>query len=298
MQIDTFFKYIRYELNLSTHTVSSYKKDIEQFAEFLASDVDSFDATSVTINDIRAWMVALAKVGDSMRTIRRKIQSLRALYKFLMKKGIVTVNPADEIEMAKYPKSLPSYIRREKMDELLSMGVDDSDFEAVRDRLIILLLYSTGIRRAELIGLRDVDVDIATCQIKVQGKRNKDRIIPFGNEMRGSIVEYKKLRKELMLDCCELFFIRPSGEPLYPSLVYNVVHSQLASVGGGGKMSPHVLRHTFASAMLNNGAQLNSVKEILGHESLAATQVYTHITFSELKQNYKLAHPRAIKKGG
>lgn len=298
MLIDTFLKYIRYELNLSTHTVLSYKKDVEQFGKFVSGGSDTIDFESVTLNDIRAWMAFLAKSGDVMRTIRRKVQALRALFKFMMKRGLISANPAEAIEMSKLPKYLPSYIRSENMDMLLSAEIDENDFISVRDRMIVLMLYSTGIRRAELIGLEDIAVDDVACQIKVHGKRNKDRIIPFGEEMREAICRYRVLRAKEVGEACESFFVRLGGEPLYPSLVYNVVHTSLAKVGGGKKLSPHVLRHSFASAMLNNGAQLNSVKEILGHESLAATQVYTHITFSELKQNYKLAHPRAIKKGG
>ena len=172
-----------------------------------------------------------------------------------------------------------------------------SDFTAVRDRLVVMMLYETGIRRAELIGLKDCNVDTAKCEIKVHGKRDKDRIVPFGAELKEWIDAYRVLRDT---ECRgnETFFVRPDGKPLYSTLVYRIVHEALIEAGGCSKFSPHVLRHSFASALLNNGAQLMSVKELLGHESLASTQVYTHITFSELKDNYKHAHPRALKKGG
>lgn len=297
MQIDDFLQYIRYELNLSTCTVNSYGIDLKQFADFLTDGKRELDAASVTTGDVRAWMVDLSRKGDCARSLRRKIQAVRAFYKYLLKRGTVSDNPAADIDLAKIPKRLPQYMREKNMDTLLGEEVDMNDFTAVRDRLIVMMFYETGIRRAELIGLLDCNVDTAKCEIKVHGKRDKDRIVPFGDELRSWIENYRKLR-DAAAGKCETFFVRPGGEALYPTLVYKVVHESLATVGGCSKLSPHVLRHSFASSMLNNGAQLNSVKELLGHESLAATQVYTHITFSELKQNYKLAHPRALKKGG
>ncbi|MCH4154824.1 MAG: tyrosine-type recombinase/integrase [Muribaculaceae bacterium] len=296
MLIESFLKYLRYELNLSTYTVLSYKNDLRQFTDFIAGGEEKFEPKGVTQNDVRAWMVQLANSGDVARTVRRKVQAVRALYKYLMKHGEVDADPAADIELAKIPKKLPSYIRQSSMDTLLAEPIDENDFIAVRDRLIVLTLYSTGIRRAELIGLLDSNVDTDSCEMKVHGKRDKDRIVPFGDELRDAIEHYRKLRDKEVGKACTTLFVRPNGEPLYPSLVYNTVHNALLTVGGGQKLSPHVLRHTFASAMLNGGAGIDSVKELLGHESLAATQVYTHITFSELKNNYKLAHPRAQKK--
>ena len=175
---------------------------------------------------------------------------------------------------------------------------DDAGFVEVRNRLIVAILYGTGIRRAELIGLLDRNVDTVQCQMKVHGKRDKDRIVPFGGELKRLIERYRGLRAEVQKAGVGELLLTEKGKPMYPSLVYKVVHDSLDEAGVKGKKSPHVLRHSFASAMLNHGAEINSVKEILGHESLAATQIYTHITFSELKTNYKLAHPRALKKGG
>lgn len=298
MLINLFIKYMRYELNRSAHTVLSYNNDIRQFEAFLSHGSNGFDPKSVETNDVRAWMMHLSKNGVDPRSIRRKVQALRAFFKFLIKRGEVKVNPAEDIEMARMKKNLPSYMRQNIMDELLSAPVEKDDFESVRNRLIILMLYTTGIRRSELISLKDADVDTDSCELTVLGKRNKYRIVPFGQELKNEISCYRSLRDDVSGINPYNFFVRIGGEPLYPSLVYNIVHTQLASVGAADKMSPHVLRHTFASVMLNSGAELNSVKEILGHESLAATQIYTHITFSELKKNYKLAHPRAIKKGG
>lgn len=297
MLIESFIKYIRYELNLSACTVLSYTNDVKQFALHLTSgNIDEFDALSVTVNDIREWMVSLVDGGDSVRTVRRKIQSLRAFYKFLQKKDLIKYNPAQEVEVAKAPKRLPDCVRIENVERLFE-NKEEGGFEEVRNRLILLMLYSTGMRRAELIDL--LDVNVGETELKVHGKRNKDRVIPIGEELKVEIAEYRKLRDEVVLDkSCSNFFVKKDGAPLYPSLVYRLVYEKLSEVGGGSRYSPHVLRHTFASAMLNNGAKLNSVKELLGHESLAATQVYTHITYRELKSNYEHAHPRALKKGG
>lgn len=299
MMIEGFLKYLRYELNYSVHTVLSYGNDLRQFADFLArGDSEQLRLDDVSTNDIREWMMSLSNAGDCQRTIRRKVQSVRALYKYMQRRGLIDNNPAAMVELAKLPKRLPTYVRSENINALLDQDIDLADFTAVRNKLMLMMFYETGIRRAELIGLSDVNVDASAMQIKVHGKRNKDRIVPFGSELLEWIVRYRELRSQQVAAVCDAFFVRPNGKALYPSLVYNVVHDALQAAGGTDKFSPHVLRHSFASAMLNNGAQLNNVKELLGHESLAATQVYTHITFSELKDNYQSAHPRALKKGG
>ena len=299
MMIEGFLKYLRYELNYSVHTVLSYGNDLRQFADFLArGDSEQLRFDDVSTNDIREWMMCLSNAGDCQRTIRRKVQSVRALYKYMQRRGLVDSNPAAMVELAKLPKRLPTYVRGENINALLDQEIDIADFTAVRNKLMLMMFYETGIRRAELIGLTDANVDVAAMQIKVHGKRNKDRIVPFGSELLGWIERYRDLRSQQVTRECDEFFVRTNGKPLYPALVYKVVHDALQAAGGTDKFSPHVLRHSFASAMLNNGAQLNNVKELLGHESLAATQIYTHITFSELKDNYQSAHPRALKKGG
>ena len=297
--IEGFLKYLRYELNYSVHTVLSYGNDLRQFAEFLTrGDSEQLRLDDVSVNDIREWMMSLSNAGDCQRTIRRKVQSVRALYKYMQRRALIDRNPATMVELAKLPKRLPTYVRSENINALLDQEIDIADFTAVRNKLMLMMFYETGIRRAELIGLTDANVDVAAMQIQVHGKRNKDRIVPFGSELLGWIERYRDLRSQQVTCECDEFFVGTNGKPLYPSLVYNVVHDALQAAGGTDKFSPHVLRHSFASAMLNNGAQLNNVKELLGHESLAATQVYTHITFSELKDNYQSAHPRALKKGG
>ena len=273
-QVEDFLKYIRYELNLSTHTVSAYKKDLEQFAIFLSSNGEDIRWAEVTVNDIRSWMVEMSGSGMSQRSIRRKIQSLRAMYRWMMRRGMIADSPAEEIEPAKFDSRLPVYVRPADMEAVLNdSDVDPTSFEQVRNHLMVDMLYETGMRRAELISLTDANVDTSRCEMKVHGKRNKEV---------GHTTE---------------FFVTAKGRALYPTLVYNVVTTALADIPLEHR-SPHVLRHSFASAMLNDGAELNSVKELLGHSSLEATQIYTHVTMRELKQNYQQAHPRAIKKGG
>lgn len=295
--IDKYLQYIKLELNLSSHTQVAYGNDLRQWQRFLTNGTEELDVESVTVSDIRAWMLQLSDSGDGARTMRRKLQAVRAFYKWLMRNGVVTDNPAAEVELAHIPKRLPQMVRESNIDRVLDSDVKDDDFDEVRNRLIVMMLYETGMRRAELIDLRDHNVDTAKGELKVHGKRDKDRIIPFGTELAQSIESYRALREKITKGC-DRFFVRSNGEALYPMLVYRVVKQQLGEAGVTSKRSPHVLRHTFATAMLNNGATLNSVKELLGHESLATTQIYTHVTFSELKNNYKLAHPRALKKGG
>ena len=295
--IDKYLQYIKLELNLSEHTQVAYGNDLRQWEQFLTGGGEQLDVASVTASDIRAWLLQLSGSGDSARTLRRKVQAVRSFYKWLMRNGTVVVNPAASVELARVPKRLPQLVREDSVDSLLDSKIDDTDFEQVRNRLIVMMLYETGMRRAELIGLLDKNVDTAKGELKVHGKRDKDRIIPFGTELADWIEKYRSLRDDQAL-VGEHFFVRESGEPLYPMLVYRIVREALTEAGVTSKRSPHVLRHTFATAMLNDGAALNSVKELLGHESLATTQIYTHVTFSELKNNYKLAHPKEKKKGG
>lgn len=295
--IDKYLQYIKLELNLSRHTQVAYGNDLCQWAQFLTGDNEELDVASVTPSDIRAWLIHLSSEGDGARTLRRKVQAVRSFYKWLMITGKVTSSPASEVELARLPKRLPQQVRESSLDDLLNSEIDENDFTQVRNRLIVMMLYETGMRRAELIDLLDVNVDAVKGELKVHGKRDKERIIPFGTELAMWINKYRDLRQQRFRGC-EHFFVLESGKPLYPMLVYRVVTQQLAEAGVTSKRSPHVLRHSFATAMLNHGAAINSVKELLGHESLATTQIYTHVTFSELKNNYKLAHPRALKKGG
>lgn len=300
MLIDRYLTYLRCELNYSVHTVSSYKRDILQFIDFYCpGGREQFDPYSVDNSDVRAWISARSQNGDTRRTLRRKAQSVRSLYRYLMLKGEISRNPAADISIARPTATLPTFIRTEEINSLLDSDYDSDNFIECRDRLIIMLLYSTGMRRAELIGLLDENIDTSRCELKVLGKRNKERIIPFGNELKEMIEHYRTLRRREGVAWSPYLLTRPYGQPLYPVLVNNMVRRRLDNAGiHAAKRSPHVLRHTFATDMLNNGADLNAVQQLLGHASLSTTQIYTHISYRELKQNYQLAHPRAQKKGG
>lgn len=294
---ERFLQYLRHERNLSWRTVDTYQRDLLQWEAYMTAGNHPFDPLSVTPGDIRSWIIERAAQGDCPATLRRRVQALRAFYRYLLRKNLLSSNPAAQVELAKMPRPLPKLVREKTVDALLDAHVDTDDFTQVRDRLVVMLFYETGIRLSELIGLQDTAVDTFKRELKVHGKRDKDRLVPFGTELAQWIDRYRDLRNGVKPECGNLL-VTAKGRPMYPSLVYHVVHDGLVQAGGAGKLSPHVLRHTFASVMLNHGAQLNSVKELLGHESLAATQVYTHVTLSELQHNYELAHPRALKKGG
>ena len=299
MNLGLFLQYLRYEKNFSSYTVLCYKNDLTQFEDFRRCERSDSEEMPVEPDDIRNWIVSLSEKGLSARTIGRKISALRSYFEFALVRGLSETNPAADIRLPKVRKTLPSFVRPEEMQRLLEDGFDEakSDFIALRDRLIVEMLYQTGIRRAELVSLADAAVDNRICEIKVRGKRNKERIVPYGAMLGDMIAAYRRLR-DSEVGKTGAFFVRENGEPLYPGLVYRVVRRALDGNVTLRKRSPHVLRHSFASAMLNNGAGINSVKELLGHSSLASTEVYTHITFEELKQYYKQAHPRALKKGG
>lgn len=290
MLVESFLRYIRYEKNLSTHTVLSYKNDLFQFKAFLETLDPGCELQQVAPEQVREWIASLAESGQSARSISRKLSALRAFYRYLVAQSVVAGSPVKEVRVPKVRKKLPVYLRSDTMDELIDDVVYGDDFEGVRDKLIVEMFCCTGIRRAELIGLKDDDVRPG--EIKVTGKRNKQRLVPYGAELAEQIAAYRKARREIGQEKAEYFFIRKEGEPLYPQLVYRVVKRAMSQVCTLEKKSPHVLRHTFASVMLNNGAGLNSVKELLGHHSLASTEVYTHITFEELKQSYNQAFPK------
>lgn len=319
MLINSFLTYLRCELNYSALTVLSYRTDLRQLADYLTDgDPEAFNPMECTVADLRAWALHLAEKGLTHRAIHRKMSAVSTLYRYLMRTKGFPFNPALDVQLAKTPTALPVYIRQAEMEEILgpppSATGKESDltanqreitlpsadtFTPLRDRLVVLMLYTTGIRRAELIGLLDADVDTRLGELKVLGKRNKERIIPFGKELAEAIDDYRKARfLKTGIRATQSFFTRPNGAPLYPTLVERIVKEALRGHTLASRQSPHTLRHSFATDMLNNGADLRSVQQLLGHSSLATTQVYTHITYRELKNNYQLAHPRAKKNQG
>lgn len=297
MLVDDFLTYIRCELNYSAHTVLSYTTDLTQWQQWATDGkVEEFNALDMTTGDLRQWILHLSESGCKARTLRRKATALRSFYHYLMLRGVTDRNPAADIVLAKPDKPLPSFIRPVETKELFDSEYDKEGFMSTRNRLMLLMLYTTGIRRAELIGLRDVNVDAARGELKVLGKRNKERIVPFGAELKEMIEIYRGLREEQTIEEPEYFFVRPGGLPLYPKLVERVVKDGLIGHVHAPRLSPHVLRHSCATDLLNNGADITAVQQLLGHSSLRTTQIYTHLTYSELKQNYQQAHPRAKKR--
>jgi integrase/recombinase XerC len=300
--VEQFIQYLRYERNYSSHTVLAYRKDLEQFSLFLTDEYGVDDLSHADADMIRFWLLRLMEEGLSARSVNRKLSSLKSFWRYLLAKGLAKENPCRKLLSPKVHKSLPSFLKKEEMESLLDDACENEDiseFVAKRNRLMIEMLLQTGMRRSELMGLALSDVDMSSCLLRVKGKRDKQRLIPFGPMLQSMIQDYLDSRAQWQAQCEDLYdfsdclFVRENGKPLYPQLVYRLVHDKLSQCSSLAKKSPHVLRHSFATTLLNNGAQLNAVKELLGHANLSATEVYTHTTFEELKQVYKQAHPRA-----
>ena len=290
---DSFLDYLQYERNYSEETIKSYREDLRQFEEFAREEIGDSAPSEVKAELVREWIVSLMDRGYTSTSINRKLSSLRSFYKFLLRKGEVAVNPLQKITGPKNKKPLPAFLRESDMDRLLDEVDFGEGFKGCRDQMIIEMFYATGVRLSELIGLDNKDVDFSSSLIKVTGKRNKQRLIPFGEELKIAMTEYVDVRNEAVPVRTDAFFVRENGERLSRSIVENLVKRNLSKVVTLKKRSPHVLRHTFATTMLNHDAELGAIKELLGHESLATTEVYTHTTFEELKKVYNLAHPRA-----
>lgn len=295
MEITGFIDYLKFEKRYSPHTITAYEKDLGQFDSFLASEYEVTKVNDVSYQMVRSWVVDLMENDVSARTVNRKLSALKSYFKYLTKEGLIRKNPMPRIQSPKTSKKLPSFVEADSMEKLFSDDVFSDDFEGVRDRLIIEMFYMTGIRLSELINLKDSDIDFYQQNIKVLGKRNKERLIPIPLGFIDSIKNYLALRNKNVevVEQKDYFYVTIKGKKLYKKLAYRIVNSYLGKVSTLQKKSPHVLRHTFATHMLNNGADLNAIKEILGHSSLAATQVYTHNTIEKLKNIYNQAHPRA-----
>ncbi|AUC14260.1 integrase [Tenacibaculum sp. SZ-18] len=294
MHIESFFEYLIHERNYSLNTVKAYRTDLEALASFCSSvyQIDSID--KLEYNIIRSWIVKLVESNVSNRTVNRKVSSLKSYYKFLQEIEVISMNPLSKHKSLKVKIEPQTPFSMKEVKEVL-MNLEEGSFEALRDKVIIDFLFSTGIRRSELTNLRVKDVNLSSESVKVLGKRNKERIVPLLSDTIRVVEKYVSFRNKLNLNN-EFLLVTSKGNKIYETLVYRVINSYFSKVSSKVKCSPHILRHTFATELLNKGADLNSVKELLGHSSLASTQVYTHNNLEQLKQVFNRAHPRSQKK--
>jgi integrase/recombinase XerC len=294
MHTAQFLTYLKTEKRYSSHTLKAYENDLQQFALFI-SGKEEIIPDGVGHKQIRLWIVQLMENGVSPRTIRRKVSSLGSYFRYLVRKGILPSNPLVKINLPKWGRPLPEFIPENNLDNLFDNIHFGDDYSGHRDRVMLELLYFTGIRRSELVRLNNSDVNTAELTIKVHGKGGKERFVPLNRAFAAVLLDYRAKRESVFgaAPPSEPFFVTEKNKRLYPELVYRVVRKYLLLVAGAGKRSPHILRHSFATHMLNKGADLNAIKELLGHANLNATQVYTHNSFEKLKKIYKQAHPRA-----
>lgn len=292
--VNSFLKYISFEKRYSQHTVKSYQNDLAQFQAFISHKFQTEELSEATQLMIRSWVLSLMDDAISARTVNRKIASLKSFFKFLIKREVIAKNPTSKIKSLKTQKELPSFADEKEFSAYLNSGVFVDSFEGRRDQLVLELLYGTGIRQAELLGLKVSDINKNQSTIKVLGKRNKERVIPISNSLMLLIEKYINEKNHVFShDQSSYLIVNRDGGQAYPMLVYRVVKKYLTDVSSLDKKSPHALRHTFATHLLNKGADLNAVKDLLGHSSLAATQVYTHNSLEKLKSVFDQAHPKA-----
>lgn len=291
MPIDPFISYISKEKRYSHHTIIAYKKDLELFTYYIYKVYELNDIDKVSQEMIRSWVVSMIDDGISGSSVNRKISTLKSYYNYLIRTTGLEDNPTRQIVSIKTPSKLPNYFKEEQLNELLDDDKPGADFCSLRDGIVIELLYSTGMRRSELINLREDFIDFSSNTVKVHGKRNKQRIIPLSEKLVSNIRNYI-IEKEKQFGAGDYLIVTDKGAKSYPNLIYRIINKELSVLSGSVK-SPHILRHSFATHMLNNGADLNSIKEVLGHANLTATQIYTHNTIEKLKKVYSEAHPRA-----
>ncbi|MDR0418623.1 MAG: tyrosine-type recombinase/integrase [Prevotellaceae bacterium] len=290
--LQRFLRYLQSEKRYSFHTLRAYESDLMQLAEFTQVDADVLQ--SLTHRQLRNWYSNLLAEGISTRSVNRKISSVSAFFKFLAREGVISQNPIEKVVNPKNSKRLPFFYKEEQLNSILDKDFSQDDYVAERDHLIIELLYGTGIRLSELVGLKVGDISISNQSMKVMGKGGKERIIPLNPHLIRQLKDYlhqQKLKFAVAVNTS--LFLTEKGNPIYQGLVYRVVRKELTKEGVAGKKSPHILRHSFATHMLNNGADLNSIKDLLGHSSLSATQVYTHNNIEKLMKSYHQAHPHA-----
>ncbi len=292
--VESFLKYLQFEKRVSPHTLVAYRQDLFQFDEFTKQNFPDIQISESDHVIIRSWIIQLVEAGLEAKSINRKIACLRSFYKFLMRQEAITKDPMLKIRVLKTQKKLPSFVKENDMVNLLDNIAFEETHEGLRDKLILELFYSTGIRLSELIQLRETQVDLHNCTIKVLGKRNKERVIPFPSGLVQLIKIYCKMRDEKVgVNTCDNLFVTDKGEPCYPQMIQRMVKKYLQLFSTVEKKSPHVLRHTYATHLLNKGAEINAVKDLLGHSSLAATQVYTHNSMEKIKKAFDNAHPKA-----
>jgi len=289
---ESFVDYLRYEKRSSFHTVTAYKNDLDQFVQYCSEVIGEFDVNKVDAKLVRSWIVSLMEQKLSSRSVNRKVSSVKSFFKYLMKMQLIDENPANQVTLPKIRKKLPLFVEEKNINQLLDNGYFANDFAGLRDLLIITLFYDTGIRLSELISLKDSSIDSKACLIKVLGKRNKERILPYPSSMNLLLQAYLEKRWETFGLKPERLLVTEKGEPVYEKLVYRIVKRNLGKITLLEKKSPHVLRHSYATHLLNRGADLNAIKDLLGHANLAATQVYTHTIFKRVHEIYKQAHPR------
>ncbi len=293
MSFQTFTDYLQLEKKYSPHTVTAYLKDLEDFQKFASEEYQYLEIVTVNYSIVRSWIVSLVDSGISNRTVNRKISSLKTYYKFLLKTSQIEINPLAKHKALKTSKKIQVPFSENEIGNVMELFREKEDFEGVRDRLVVELFYSTGIRRAELIHIRVGDVSFSQKSLKVLGKRNKERIIPLLPTVLQSLNHYLSIRAQLEnIKDSEALFLTQKGVKIYETLVYRIINSYFSKTSEKVKKSPHILRHSFATHLLNEGADINSVKELLGHSSLASTQVYTQNSIAKLKEVYKNAHPR------
>jgi integrase/recombinase XerC len=291
--VDLFLRFLLTEKRYSPYTLQSYKTDLLQFNSFIAEGDPNASIIFSNTRQIRSWIISMLDSGLAPRSVNRKTTTLRRFYRFCQQEALIKTNPADFLPSVKSSRPLPVFMEESQMESVLDREAVPEEFPAIRDLLILEILYGTGMRLGELTSLSDKHIDTGRNQIKVFGKRQKERIIPVAPELIGLINHYKSVRNITFGAVDGTLILTDKGHPVYPKLVYRVVNHALGIVAGAGRRSPHVLRHTYATHLLNRGAELNAIKELLGHASLSATQVYTHTGFEKLKQVYQKAHPRA-----
>ncbi|MEH0156997.1 tyrosine-type recombinase/integrase [Limibacter armeniacum] len=289
-KLTEFYDYLTYQKRVSKHTIKAYETDLSQFGVFISSKYGELEIEQVTYRHMRGWVLALLDEGVSERSVNRKVATLKTFYRFLKQKEYTADNPAQKLQSLKTGKKLPSFIKMEEMDSVLDSSRFESDFNGIRDRMVLELLYGTGIRQAELLSLKCVHVDLQQKVIKVTGKRNKQRLIPCNDTLCEIFSLYLNSRPIVDHD---YLIVTKSGTPAYPMLIYRIVEKHLSYTNNVDKKSPHTLRHTFATHLLNEGAALNDIKELMGHANLAATQVYTQQSLERLKKVFIQAHPKS-----